>query len=285
MLWENLREPEFKDAVKASNGVCLVPIGCLERHGPHSPVGTDTIIAAGVVADAADIEPCVVFPTMFFGDKTGAGEWAGTVIFSLETRWAIFKETCNEIYRNGFNKILFCNGHGGNTPMLSTFMRAMMQENPNIMTFECNVAQNTLSHEAFERIANDKDSYPYLTDDDRAELMRFVKERKEMGHACIYETAVTYAYRPETIAKELIASESGSSVHRFDKMSKNGISSPFAWMANYPNSYSADNDYNLTDGIARALKDSAVQNMVNNIKFLKAESISNDYHAEWIKKQ
>lgn len=285
MLWENLREPEFKEAIKKSNGVCVVPIGCLERHGPHSPVGTDTIIATGVVSDAADIEPAVVFPTMFFGDKTGSGEWPGTVIFSEETRWAIFKETCNEIYRNGFNKILFCNGHGGNTPMLSTFMRAMMQENPNVMTFMCNVAANTLDFQSFERIANDYENYPYLTEEDRAELMNCVNLKKPMGHACIYETGVAYAYRPETVALDLISSEDGLSIHRFDDFGKYGISTTFAWMANYPNSYSGANDYKLTEGIARALKDSAIQNMVKTIKFLKEETISNEYHAEWIKKQ
>ena len=121
MLWENLRCEEFEEAVKKSNGVCVVPIGCLEKHGPHSPLGTDTIIATGTCIKAAEMEPVVIFPTMFFGDKTGAGEFPGTVIFSLETRWHIFRETCNEIYRNGFKKILFVNGHGGNAGMLDTF--------------------------------------------------------------------------------------------------------------------------------------------------------------------
>ena len=100
MLWENLREPEFRDAVEKAQGVCAVPIGCLERHGPHSPLGTDIIIAENITRLAAEKEPVVVFPTMYFGDKSGAGEFAGTVIFSLETRWHIFRETCNEIYRN-----------------------------------------------------------------------------------------------------------------------------------------------------------------------------------------
>ena len=41
MLWENLREEEFYDAIEASGGVCVVPVGCLEKHGQHLPVGTD----------------------------------------------------------------------------------------------------------------------------------------------------------------------------------------------------------------------------------------------------
>jgi len=285
MLWENLREPEFKDAVKASNGVCLVPIGCLERHGPHSPIGTDIIIAEGVTREAADIEPCVVFPTMYFGDKTGAGEFAGTVIFSEATRWAIFKETCNEICRNGFNKILFCNGHGGNNAMLSAFCRAMMQENPKVMTFYGDVGAVTLSYKGYQMIVDDKEKYSYLTDEDRAIFTDFIENKKQHGHACIYETGTAYSYRPETVRLDLIKTESGDSNHRFDEFAKYKINTHFSWMGNYPNSYSASNDYEMNERIARSLRDSSVYEMVEWIKFLKNETISNEYHAEWINKQ
>ena len=43
MLWENLREEEFDDAIVRSGGLCIVPVGCLEKHGQHLPVGTDVI--------------------------------------------------------------------------------------------------------------------------------------------------------------------------------------------------------------------------------------------------
>ena len=45
MLWENLREEEFDDAIERSGGLCVVPIGCLEKHGEHLPVGSDYYIA------------------------------------------------------------------------------------------------------------------------------------------------------------------------------------------------------------------------------------------------
>ena len=43
MLWENLREEEFENAIEKAKGVCIVPVGCLEKHGQHLPVGTDEI--------------------------------------------------------------------------------------------------------------------------------------------------------------------------------------------------------------------------------------------------
>ena len=43
MKWENTREEEFKDAIKRSGGLCVMALGCLEKHGEHLPVGTDSL--------------------------------------------------------------------------------------------------------------------------------------------------------------------------------------------------------------------------------------------------
>lgn len=283
MLWENIISNDFKDAVKAANGVCAVPIGCLEKHGPHSPLGTDTIIASETCRRAAEIEPVVVFPTMFFGDKSGAGEFAGTVIFSLETRWHIFRETCNEIYRNGFNKIIFCNGHGGNTAMLSAFTRAMLEENPNVMTFVRGIGGGVTKK--FTQIVSNREMYPYLTDEDCASMLDFVEKKKTAGHACISETGRVMAFRPETLRMDRVRDESGDSIHRFDAFKEYGISTHFEWMGNYPNSYSASNDYVLNERIAKAMADDSVRGLAEAFRFLKTETISNEYQKEWLAKR
>ena len=283
MLWEYLREEQFKDAVEASKGVCIVPIGCLEKHGPHSPLGTDTIIAGETSRLAAEIEPAVVFPTMYFGDKSGASQFQGTVIFSLETRWHIFRETCNAIYRNGFKKILFVNAHGGNNDMLGCFTRAMMEENPNIMLYKTGTGRKTA--DVISEILGDREKYDYLTDEDRSALQDFLDKKKVTGHAGFSETARVYHFRPETVRLDGIADESGDSVHRFDAFSKHKIHTHLAWMADYPNSYHGSNQYVLNERIARAFTDCCVQHLAEAIGFLKNETISDDYHTEWLNKQ
>ena len=45
MLWENLTVEEFKESLKITKGVAIIPIGCLEKHGYHMPLGTDMFIA------------------------------------------------------------------------------------------------------------------------------------------------------------------------------------------------------------------------------------------------
>ncbi|MBA7709235.1 hypothetical protein ES703_118148 [subsurface metagenome] len=45
MLWLEITSERMPQAVEAAGGLCLVPMGCIERHGPHLPVGTDQIVA------------------------------------------------------------------------------------------------------------------------------------------------------------------------------------------------------------------------------------------------
>lgn len=60
MNWEYLREEEFKEAIEQSKGLCVVPVGCMEKHGQHLPIGTDSILATEIVRRAAEREPVVV---------------------------------------------------------------------------------------------------------------------------------------------------------------------------------------------------------------------------------
>ena len=284
MLWENLISNDFPEAVKQSKGVCVVPVGCLEKHGAHSPLGTDTIIAAQTAIRAAEIEPVVVFPTMYFGEKSGSGEFPGTVIFSVETRWHIYREICNEIYRNGFNKILFYNGHGGNKAMLDLFARGMIAENPNILIFNGGTNCGLKKNDVLSAIAADE-SITYLTDEDRAALQDHVDRNLRSGHACIIETAKTYHFFPETVALNRIKEENGDSVHRFDEFTKNALTSPLAWGADYPNSYGGSNDYQLNERTARAITEYYINKTAEHFRFLKNETISTEYHAEWLAKK
>ena len=280
MLWEDLREEEFKDAIKASNRICVVPVGCLEKHGQHMPVGTDVIHITEIAKRAAKIEPFCIFPSMYFGEKTGAGEFAGTVIFSPELRLQILKEICSEIYRNGFDKILIYDGHGGNSSMLDFFMRGLLYERTPYSVFSYSLGSDFATP---KKILNQ--GYKFLTTDDRKILQGYIEEKKHTGHADFVEMGWVYGVRPETVRLDKIYQESYESTHRFDEFSKRGIRSPFAWMANVPNSYEGDMHDGMNERIARAMVEYSTQRLVEVIKFLKTENISDEYKKEWLEKQ
>lgn len=280
MLWENLREEEFDNAIKESKGLCILPVGCLEKHGQHLPVGTDVIHITEIAKRAAEIETAMVFPTMYFGEKTGAGEFKGTVIFSPELRLQILKETCNEIYRNGFDKILIYNGHGGNQTMISYFSRGVLYEKTPYSVFDYALGSDFATP---KKLLNE--GYKYLTTEDRKILQSYNDEKKRFGHADFIETGWVYGTRPETVRLDKVYDESYESTHRFDEFNKLRINTPFAWMANFPNSYEGDMHDGMNERIARAMVDYSVGKLCEVIKFLKTETISDEYKKEWIAKQ
>ena len=182
MLWENLREEEFEDAIRKSKGLCVVPVGCLEKHGQHLPVGTDVIHVTEIAKQAAEQEPAVIFPTMYFGEKTGAGEFKGTVMFSAELRMKILAETCEEIYRNGFQKILLFSGHGGNSPMISYFLRSVLEKQRDYLVYGCALGADFPTPKKL--LAGE---YSYLTKEDRKVLQEYNEAKKRFGHACFMD--------------------------------------------------------------------------------------------------
>ena len=277
MLWENLREEEFEAAVKKANGVCVVPVGCVEKHGQHLPLGTDVLHSSQIAALAAEEEYAVVFPSMYFGEKTGAGEFTGTIMFSAELRFKILQETCKEIARNGFKKILLYNGHGGNGSMLGNFSRSVLMEKNDYMVFTANINLATP-----KKLVNLE--YDYLTEEDREILQNFVDENKTYGHGGIVETGWLYHLCPQLVRLDKMGQESGLSTGRFDEFSKRGISTPFGWMANYPNSYTGE-PHGMNERIARAMVDYTKDDLKEMIRFLKTETISDEYQREWLSKQ
>lgn len=98
--------------------VALIPVGATEQHGPHLPVGTDTVVASAL-ADAAAGQVALVLPAVAFGASYFHGtELAGTIACSGEdVAVAAFRvaEACAD---SGVRRVLFVNGHVGNAAPL-----------------------------------------------------------------------------------------------------------------------------------------------------------------------
>ncbi|MDR2590942.1 MAG: creatininase family protein, partial [Oscillospiraceae bacterium] len=67
MNWEELSTKDFDKCVKESDYTCILPIGVLEKHGDHLPLGTDMYIVTETAKAAAKVSSAVVFPYYFLG--------------------------------------------------------------------------------------------------------------------------------------------------------------------------------------------------------------------------
>jgi len=127
MEWENLTSPEFAKGVKQARGVCVLPLGVLEKHGEHLPLGTDLFQARHITSEAARRERAVVFPWYYFTQIHEAKHYPGAVALPGDTMYRLLLDTCAEISRNGLRKIILFNAHGGNNHFLPYFCQMALE--------------------------------------------------------------------------------------------------------------------------------------------------------------
>ena len=93
----------------------MLPLGVVESHEGHLPLGTDYLVADTVAARAAEVEPAIVFPARYcFGVFPGGLYQTGGINIGHEFAFDLLDNVCKEISRNGLKKIILMSGHGGN---------------------------------------------------------------------------------------------------------------------------------------------------------------------------
>ena len=126
--WEELTAADFRDAISQSKGVCVLPFGILEKHGPHLPLGTDLLNVRYASLRAVEQEFAVVYPEYYFGQIFEAKHEPGTIAYSRELQLKLLQETTDEMARNGCKKILIVNGHGGNESLIPYFAQSQLEK-------------------------------------------------------------------------------------------------------------------------------------------------------------
>ena len=121
MYWEELTGDQFPQAVAAAQGVCLLPLSCIERHAHHLPLGTDMYIGRELCRRAAEIEPALIFPDFIFTQILEARHCPGTIAIEPDLILRLLDNICREIARNGLTKIIIVNAHGGNNYLIHFF--------------------------------------------------------------------------------------------------------------------------------------------------------------------
>lgn len=110
--WHELSGPEVASLAQETS-VAILPIGCVEMHGPHMPTGTDGFEAEGIAELIAERESAIILPTLFYNINDEMTCYPGTIAVSPELMARLYEELCSEAARNGFTKIILLIGHGG----------------------------------------------------------------------------------------------------------------------------------------------------------------------------
>lgn len=131
----NLAESTWTDARDADTDLAILPVGSTEQHGPHAPLGTDFLTAAAVAeagaeryAEQFDGE-AVVGPTIPVGIAEEHRAFSGTLWVSENTFRAYVRETVASLAHHGFDRVVVCNGHGGNVAALRELCGRLTRSN------------------------------------------------------------------------------------------------------------------------------------------------------------
>jgi creatinine amidohydrolase len=102
------------EALRERRPIALWPVGAVEPHGPHAPLGTDTLISVGMCERAAarlDDPPAVVLPALAFGVTRYGVAFAGAIGISEATLRAVVLDVATALDRQGFRRLVIVNNH------------------------------------------------------------------------------------------------------------------------------------------------------------------------------
>jgi len=114
-----LHEANYAQLLARRPNVAVLPWGATEAHNWHMPHGTDVVEAVSIAERAADLAVAsgarvIVLPAIPYGNNAQQQDQVATVHFSTATALAILRDVTDSLARQGIDRLLIVNGHGGN---------------------------------------------------------------------------------------------------------------------------------------------------------------------------
>ncbi len=117
----------------------VVPLGSVEQHGHHLPLGTDTSVACAVAEAAAGaLDDALLAPALAYGASGEHEDFPGTVSLGTEALTGLLVEYGRSAGRWAA-RVLLVNGHGGNVEALRTAGEVLRAEGRDVAWFPCGV--------------------------------------------------------------------------------------------------------------------------------------------------
>jgi creatinine amidohydrolase len=118
---------EIRDIPK-QDSVLLIPVGCVEQHGPAGYTGADTILAEHVAGQVAErLDHVYVAPALCYG-YTPYTDFPGTVSLRLETLEAMVRDVVFGYFAHGFRRCIVVNNHGPNEAAIEPVARDIRRQ-------------------------------------------------------------------------------------------------------------------------------------------------------------
>jgi creatinine amidohydrolase len=113
----------------------ILPIGAVEAHGPHLPLGTDNILAERLSRKLAERTDSIVLPTLPYGQVWSLQTFPGSINVSNQSLISILYDIGESLFRQGFRIFAMVNGHLGNTVAMKEAARELYRDIPALKVF------------------------------------------------------------------------------------------------------------------------------------------------------
>jgi creatinine amidohydrolase len=247
--WEELTAADFVKALDQAKGVCLLPFGIIEKHGPSGPMGTDLINVRHATFQATWQEYAIVFPEYYFGQIFEAKHQPGTIAYSTHLQLELLQETTAEMARNGCKKVVIVSGHGGNTNLIAFFAQTTLETPKDYVVYAITNAPG----QAAQMPAAARPSKPGVD-----------------GHAGEVEISTVMASRPELAHPDRAGTESGADLKRLDLPAN--VYTGIWWYARFPNHYQGD-AAGATTARGEALQQIRADAIASAIRAIKSDTV------------
>lgn len=112
-------------AAAGTGSLLVVPLGATEQHGPHLPLGTDTVIASALAFRLGG--GAVVAPALPYGSSGEHQAFPGTVSIGQDAVEKVLVELARSATAT-FDRVLLLCAHGGNAGPVARAVRRLRQE-------------------------------------------------------------------------------------------------------------------------------------------------------------
>src|SRR5258707_10654942 len=178
MTWPLLRN------VPRDRTLVVAPVAACEQHSRHLATFTDTILVTGVAEGVEQRMPrqVLLLPTQWFGASAHHLRFGATLSAEVDTHVTMLCDLLIPLLDDGYQRVMLLNGHGGNIDTMQMALRRL----------QLKYRERMLTGASYWDLA-------------AKELAALAEgPRKNMGHACEFETSMVMALRPDLVRREEI---------------------------------------------------------------------------------
>ncbi|WP_124951386.1 creatininase [Sulfuriferula thiophila] len=195
----------YRDQIKTANPPVFLPVGALEQHGPHLPLGTDALLSAAVAASTAALINGIVAPALSYGYKSqpkcgGGQHFCGTTAVDAQTLIGLVRDTVREFARHGVEKLVVVNGH---------------YENQWFITEGIDLAMRDLGPNTKLRVMR-LEYWDFLTPATLHAVFPDGFPGYALEHAAVIETSLMLHYHPDLVRLDLIPDDGPADFPLYD---------------------------------------------------------------------